>query len=209
VPEAGLTPSPKEIALEKWAIQVCFHFAEPFLLDCILFNHRALSTQLDVSVRAFAVVVKNRRKPEKPSKTRGSVETRPDAADRNKFWPISCKTLDRPEVSLDIHRGELVMPKQFHVQAIETAPDGQSFAARELLPWADPYIASLMGRLQNEAEQGDWDFETRDETDLEDEDFLDDELPEDWHLDRAPVLPPVYGGWPLLNDLPAAPLLKD
>ena len=97
------------------------------------------------------------------------------------------------------------MPKQFHVQAIETAADGQSFPARELLPWADPYIASLMGRLQNEAEADAWDFETRDDVELE-EDFLDDELPEDWHLDRAPVLPPVYGGWPLLNDLPSATL---
>ena len=97
------------------------------------------------------------------------------------------------------------MPKQFHVQAIETAADGQSFSARELLPWADPYIASLMGRLQNEADENAWDFETRDDDSAE-EDFLDDELPEDWHLDRAPVLPPVYGGWPLLNDLPSASL---
>ncbi len=93
------------------------------------------------------------------------------------------------------------MPKQFHVQVIETAVDGESFPARELLPWADPYIASLMGQLQNEADEETWDFEAKDE-DLEDEEFFDDELPEDWHLDREPALPPVYGGWPLLNDLP-------
>jgi hypothetical protein len=93
------------------------------------------------------------------------------------------------------------MPKQFHVQAIETAVDGESFPARELLPWADPYIASLMGQLQNEAEEEAWDFEAKDD-ELEDEEFFDDELPADWHLDREPALPPVYGGWPLLNDLP-------
>jgi hypothetical protein len=98
------------------------------------------------------------------------------------------------------------MPKQFHVQAIETAADGESFPARELLPWADPYIASLMGQLQNEAEEETWDFEAKDD-EFEEEDFLDDELaagelPEDWHLDRESTLPPAYGGWPLLNDLP-------
>lgn len=93
------------------------------------------------------------------------------------------------------------MPKQFHVQVIETAADGESFAARELLPWADPYIASLMGQLQNEADEETWDFESKDEG-LENEEFFDDELPEDWHLDREAAFPPVYGGWPLLNDLP-------
>lgn len=91
------------------------------------------------------------------------------------------------------------MPKQFHVHAIETAVDGESFPARELLPWADPYIASLMGQLQNEADEVAWDFEAKDE---DFEAFLDDELEADWHLDREPALPPVYGGWPLLNDLP-------
>ena len=40
--------------------------------------------------------------------------------------------------------------------------DGESFAARELLPWADPYIASLMGQLQNEADDETWDFEAKD-----------------------------------------------
>lgn len=99
------------------------------------------------------------------------------------------------------------MPKQFHVQVIETAADGQSFPARELLPWADPYIASLMGSLRNEADEEAWDFETRDEDESQDS-FAKDELPEDWHLDRAPVLPPVYGGWPLLNDLPSASVFQ-
>lgn len=97
------------------------------------------------------------------------------------------------------------MPKQFHVQVLETPADGDSFPARELLPWADPYIASLMGRLDCEADEA-WDFEAKDDEDFDDKEFLDDELPQDWHLDRAPQLPPVYGGWPLLNDLPASTL---
>lgn len=92
------------------------------------------------------------------------------------------------------------MPKQFHVQVLETPVDGEAFAARELLPWADPYIASLMGQLQNQADEETWDFEAKDEDDGDE--FLVDELPEDWHLDSESHLPPVYGGWPLLNDLP-------
>jgi hypothetical protein len=97
------------------------------------------------------------------------------------------------------------------VQVVETAADGEDFfPARELLPWADPYIASLMGRLEgeNNAEQEDeladptWDFDYE-PLDEEDEEALGDELTpgDDWHLDREPAYPPVYGGWPLLNDL--------
>jgi hypothetical protein len=97
------------------------------------------------------------------------------------------------------------MPKQFHVQVLETPADGESFPARELLPWADPYIASLMGRLSSEADDA-WDFAAKNDEDFDDEEYLDDELPEDWHLDREPQLPPVYGGWPLLNDPPASTL---
>jgi hypothetical protein len=97
------------------------------------------------------------------------------------------------------------------VQVVETAAEGEDFfPARELLPWADPYIASLMGRLegQNDAEQADeladptWDFDYE-PLDEEDEEALSDDLtPEDdWHLDGEPAYPPTYGGWPLLNDL--------
>ncbi|WP_254507342.1 hypothetical protein [Anatilimnocola floriformis] len=89
------------------------------------------------------------------------------------------------------------MPKQFHVQLIETPVDGDNYTANELLPWADPYIAQLMGQLEHEDET--WDFEGKD--DEAEDGFLNDELPEDWHLDREARFPPVYGGWPLLNDL--------
>ena len=95
------------------------------------------------------------------------------------------------------------MSKRIIVQAVETAADGESFPARELLPWADPYIAALMGRLENEADDDAWEFDVKsDEEGFEDEEFLAEDLPadEDWHLDREPRFPPVYGGWPLLND---------
>ncbi|QDU27701.1 hypothetical protein ETAA8_27900 [Anatilimnocola aggregata] len=103
----------------------------------------------------------------------------------------------------------------YNVQLLETAAEGDAFLpAKELLPWADPYIAALVGRLeaQDEEENETWDFdaEALDKDAEEAEDaahyWLSDELaPEDddWHLDRAPAVPPVYGGWPLLNDLPA------
>jgi hypothetical protein len=97
------------------------------------------------------------------------------------------------------------------VQVLETAAEGEEFfPARELLPWADPYIASLMGQLSgdNDAEQEDeladptWDFDYE-ALDEEDEEALGDDVTpgDDWHLDRESVYPPVYGGWPLLNDL--------
>jgi hypothetical protein len=96
------------------------------------------------------------------------------------------------------------MPK-YHVQVLETDADDSFAPARELLPWADPYIASLMGRLEQHEHGHDdetWDYEPLDDEADEEEEVLRDELPEDddWHLDREPRFPPVYGGWPLLND---------
>ena len=93
---------------------------------------------------------------------------------------------------------------KYHVQVLETDADDCG-PARELLPWADPYIASLMGRLEQHEHGHDdetWDFDYE-PLDAEDEEEVErDELPadEDWDLDREPRLPPVYGGWPLLND---------
>jgi hypothetical protein len=80
---------------------------------------------------------------------------------------------------------------------------------RELLPWADPYIAGLMRRLENRyAPVGDDDdcnpFGTDDEP-LSHSQF-DDGWQEDAFMPR-PVeslrfhsYPPVYGGFPLLDD---------
>jgi len=101
---------------------------------------------------------------------------------------------------------------RYNVQVLETAANGDSYLpAKELLPWADPYIAALMGRLEAEGEDDDnEDFDTEqldkdaEETEDSAEYWLNAEIaPEDddWHLDRAPATPPVYGGWPLLDDL--------
>jgi hypothetical protein len=102
-----------------------------------------------------------------------------------------------------------MLKPQYHVQVLETAAEGEAFfPARELLPWADPYIASLMGQLEwNETQNADdtWvENEWADEPEPGDETGFGNELtpePNDWHLDREPAMPPVYGGWPLLNDL--------
>jgi hypothetical protein len=84
---------------------------------------------------------------------------------------------------------------------------------RDLLPWADPYIAALMAQLEGQlsdaelseshprsqntldgsdsysAADGDWSDD--------DDSVLADELDDTGsHLDY----PPVVGGWPLLND---------
>ena len=94
---------------------------------------------------------------------------------------------------------------KYHVQVLEMDADSDSFApARELLPWADPYIASLMGQLEHNEHGHDdetWDVDYEPVAEAEDEEVERDELPaEDWHLDGEPRFPPVYGGWPLLND---------
>lgn len=80
---------------------------------------------------------------------------------------------------------------------------------RDLLPWADPYIAALMAQLegqQSDAENSETQhskdgsdcYSAVEDTWLEDDDsVLSDELDGSGsHLDY----PPVIGGWPLLND---------
>jgi hypothetical protein len=90
----------------------------------------------------------------------------------------------------------------------ELEPQDEGTWPRDLLPWADPYIASLMMQLGR----------SRGET----EGLLDDELTlsrfaaDQWHDDswkaplsvpadrtaafRDPPFPPLFGGFPLLED---------
>jgi hypothetical protein len=95
-------------------------------------------------------------------------------------------------------------------------PRGQEWP-RDLLPWADPYIATLMDRLE---QRYDWTgCDWVDEPDTDDP-FAADEAPhgffpfDDWLWQDAdafmpgwregpgrPQLPPVYGGFPLLDDV--------
>jgi|SwirhisoilCB2_FD_contig_61_4218165_length_667_multi_3_in_0_out_0_1 hypothetical protein len=101
-----------------------------------------------------------------------------------------------------------------HCQVVEVptfSPTGRSAerCCRDLLPWADPYIAALMTKLQAECasqdisensshpNDGDCCYSAAEDVWLEDDErTLDpvDDLPS--HLD----FPPVVGGWPLLND---------
>jgi len=80
---------------------------------------------------------------------------------------------------------------------------------RDLLPWADPYIAALMAQLEGQLEAAD-DSDSRnlrdggDRYSAADDALLDEDhsvLADEWddsgsHLDY----PPVVGGWPLLDD---------
>jgi hypothetical protein len=100
-----------------------------------------------------------------------------------------------------------------HCQVLEVSPraGGSRAGASDLLPWADPYIALLMRRLEERYDVEKYDFENED---AEFDPFADDSVPE-WSdessdADGAPPAPaeashewypPVYGGWPLLDDL--------
>ena len=89
----------------------------------------------------------------------------------------------------------------------ELAPQEEGTWPRDLLPWADPYIASLMTQLDNRrfATEGLLDDEVtlyRCVSDL----WQDDEQPQPaLPPDRTgvffdPPFPPIYGGFPLLED---------
>jgi hypothetical protein len=81
---------------------------------------------------------------------------------------------------------------------------------RDLLPWADPYIAVLMERLEDRFGQHleayvpaeppaeeDEPWSPPEDYDWQDDAFRPD-LPPNSRLSWDP---PVYGGWPLLDDL--------
>jgi hypothetical protein len=78
--------------------------------------------------------------------------------------------------------------------------------ARELLPWADPYIASLMRRLERRC-GGDDEMNGDDPMHEDSDAAFDDGWQEDAFMPR-PIepprihsYPPVYGGFPLLEDV--------
>ena len=104
---------------------------------------------------------------------------------------------------------------------VEAAHHGRWMPARaewprDLLPWADPYIAVLMQRLEQRYE---WafvadDFSAADSPsgaeegppDSADDAWLyelwqDDAFMPGWQAWRRPMFPPMYGGFPLLDDL--------
>ena len=99
-----------------------------------------------------------------------------------------------------------------HVIEVPTEDDWLSRrggSPRELLPWADPYIAGLMRRLENRGQAAD---EPQASDPFEEDDaasgsaVFDDGWQEDAFMPRpleAPRFhsyPPVYGDFPLLQD---------
>lgn len=86
---------------------------------------------------------------------------------------------------------------------------------RDLLPWADPYIAKLIHRLEDRYEAEDFLDEDLSDPFVPDDEAAADDSPwqpapgEDWEdafiprsLDtpRRHQFPPIYGGFPLLDD---------
>jgi hypothetical protein len=97
---------------------------------------------------------------------------------------------------------------------------------RDLLPWADPYIAVLMLRLERQYDwvgvaddnpfddaptlaAGDWQVLSWHDDFLADDAFAalagnpwqDDAGRPGWHAGRRSEFPPVFGGFPLLDDV--------
>jgi hypothetical protein len=88
----------------------------------------------------------------------------------------------------------------------DTTPRDEGTWPRDLLPWADPYIASLMMKLQRQHGATerllDDDFTLYE---LASEQWLGDEYRGEtdaqWPgLDPRDEYPPIYGGFPLLDD---------
>lgn len=87
----------------------------------------------------------------------------------------------------------------------DTSPRDEGSWPRDLLPWADPYIASLMMKLQRQHGQT--------ERLLDDDFTLDQYASEQWlgddgeenagsewrDLPPRNEYPPIYGGFPLLD----------
>jgi hypothetical protein len=73
---------------------------------------------------------------------------------------------------------------------------------RDLLPWADPYIAALMLKLQRQ--RGETERLLDDDVTLYHlavEHWQGDEEEEQWpDLTARQEFPPIYGGFPLLDD---------
>ncbi len=113
------------------------------------------------------------------------------------------------------------MPSRIRCQVIEVPSQDDWLSRRgggprELLPWADPYIAALMRKLEGRGAAAPQEFEKSDRFDsnpfAEDDEEIaagsvfDDGWQEDAFMPRPletprfHSCPPVYGGFPLLDD---------
>jgi hypothetical protein len=97
-------------------------------------------------------------------------------------------------------------------QVLETpAEDGRRWGGRDwprdLLPWADPYIATLMAKLERRYGADDFEDEGLQPAEMpalayagEDAWGSDDAfMPPHRVRDQEANFPPVFGGWPLLD----------
>ena len=105
-------------------------------------------------------------------------------------------------------------PSRIRCHVIEVPTDNEWLSRRgggprELLPWADPYIAGLMRRLENRGEGfcgQEFDacdpFEADEDTaNVFDDGWQEDAfMPQPLEAPRFHSAPPVYGGFPLLED---------
>ena len=95
-----------------------------------------------------------------------------------------------------------------------TADRGQP---RDLLPWADPYIAQLIRQLEDRFDVEDALADLSDPFAPDDEDWLplagddweDAFIPRSLDAPRRRWHPPVYGGFPLLEDTAVSELAED
>jgi len=106
------------------------------------------------------------------------------------------------------------MPSRIRCHVIEVPTEDdwlsrRSSPPRELLPWADPYIAGLMRRLDNRGKAADElqasdPFESADVESsmaVSDDGWQEDAfMPRPLEAPRFHSYPPVYGGFPLLED---------
>lgn len=105
--------------------------------------------------------------------------------------------------------------KNLRVQVIEVPTQGQGREdgnwPRDLLPWADPYIASLLGKLEKHSQgASDCPYSREDIKlyELAAQEWLgtdwNDASSETANIDDETTIAemrPVFGGFPLLNDL--------
>jgi hypothetical protein len=103
----------------------------------------------------------------------------------------------------------LEVPARGHLES-----SADQAAPRDLLPWADPYIAALLAKVEREYWQDEQDRREFGHSQFEDEELdsaLEAEAAEmygkffpafDDNVADGKPLPRVYGGWRLLDDMP-------
>jgi hypothetical protein len=109
---------------------------------------------------------------------------------------------------------------RLHCQVLEVPErddwNPRSVRSRDLLPWADPYIATLIHRLEDrynvdDAAESDCDPYAADAAawQLAGDGWEDAFIPRSLDIPRRRWQSPVYGGFPLLDDAQSHDLAED